>query len=79
MKKLIEIYGWYGMAAILLAYALASFSIISSAGLIYQILNGSGALGVMLASLYKKAYQPAALNLIWTLIAVIALINMFAK
>jgi hypothetical protein len=79
MKKLIEIYGWYGMAAILLAYALASFSIISSAGLIYQILNGSGALGVMLASFHRKAYQPAALNLIWALIAVIALARIFSS
>jgi hypothetical protein len=73
MKKLIEIYGWYGIAALLLAYALVSFSIISAGSLIYQILNGTGALGVMLVSFYKRAYQPATLNLIWTLIAVIAI------
>jgi hypothetical protein len=77
MKKLIEIYGWYGIAALLLAYALVSFSIINAGGLLYQILNGSGALGLMLVSFYKRAYQPAALNLIWTLIAVIAIARIF--
>ncbi len=76
MRKLVELYGWYGMAAIVLAYALVSFSVISATGLTYQILNGTGALGIVLVSIRKKAYQPAALNLIWTLIAVIAIIQL---
>ena len=50
MKKLVELYGWYGMTAIVLAYALASFSAISASGLIYQVLNGTGALGIVFVS-----------------------------
>lgn len=70
-----EIIGWYGTIAIVLAYALLSFNIISSNMLIYQILNGTGALGIVLISLKKKAYQPGVLNIIWVVIAVIAIIN----
>jgi hypothetical protein len=73
MKKLVELYGWYGMAAIILAYALVSFSIIKPTGLAFQILNGTGALGIVFISFHRKAYQPGVLNILWTLIAVIAI------
>jgi heme/copper-type cytochrome/quinol oxidase subunit 2 len=77
MKKniFLEIIGWYGTVAIVLAYALLSFGILNSDDLLYQILNGTGALGVVLISLSKKTYQPAVLNIIWTIIAIIAIIN----
>ena len=73
MKRLVEFYGWYGMAAIIVAYALASFSVIDATGLIFQILNGTGALGMVLISFKKKAYQPGALNILWTIIAIAAI------
>jgi hypothetical protein len=75
MNKLVELYGWYGMTAILLAYALASFSVIDARGLPFQILNGTGALGIALVSFRRKAYQPGALNIVWTLIAIAAIIK----
>ena len=73
MRKLVEVYGWFGMAAIVLAYALASFSLIEATGFTFQILNGTGALGIVFVSFKNKAYQPGVLNLIWTLIALIAI------
>lgn len=75
MKKFIEIFGWYGMIAILVAYALVSFSLLQPTNLIYQILNGTGALGIVLISFYKRTYQPGVLNIIWTLIAIIAILK----
>ncbi len=75
MKKLVELYGWYGMAAILLAYALASFAVIDARGLPFQILNGTGALGIVLVSFHRRAYQPGVLNIIWTLIAIAAILK----
>jgi hypothetical protein len=33
MRKLVELYGWYGMAAIIPAYGLARFSVIESLNL----------------------------------------------
>lgn len=74
-KNLIEIFGWYGMIAIVLAYALVSFSFISANSIWYQFLNGTGAVGIVIISLHKKAYQPGVLNIIWAVIALIAIIN----
>ncbi len=74
--KIIEIYGWYGTVAIILAYVLVSFSVISSNNIWYQILNGTGALGIVIEAFHKKDYQPGVLNVIWTLVAVVALLRM---
>jgi len=74
-KNLIEIFGWYGTAAIVLSYILVSFSFLSANSIWYQLLNVTGAVGIVTISLYKKAYQPAILNIIWTLIAIIAIIS----
>ena len=66
---LLEAIGWYGTGAIVLAYALVSFSVIPSTDFWFQFLNSTGALGIIVISLSKKAYQPAVLNIIWILIA----------
>jgi len=73
---LIEAIGWYGAAAVLLAYALVSFNIISPHGWIYQLLNFTGAIGVLVISYMKRAKQPALLNFVWAVIAFIALIQL---
>ena len=75
MKTFIEIFGWYGAGAILLGYTLVSFDIVSSASLWYHLLNFTGALGIVVVSIYKRAYQPGALNIIWALIAIIAIVR----
>ena len=73
MKLLAEILGWYGAGAILLAYALVSFSVLDSTSVWWQLLNASGALGIVIVSFSKKTYQPGVLNAIWFLIAIIGL------
>ena len=75
MQLLIEIIGWYGTVAIVGAYALNSFNIIGAQSLPYQLLNFTGAIGIVALSLSKKAYQPATLNTIWTIIALIAILK----
>ena len=74
-EKLIELFGWYGTIAIVLAYALISFSILSAQSIWYQLLNCTGAIGIVVLSFYKSAYQPGVLNIIWALIALVAIIN----
>lgn len=74
-SKFFELIGWYGTVAIVGAYALLSFSIIQSNSLPYQLLNLTGAIGIAIVSLYKKTYQPGVLNIIWTVIALVAIIN----
>lgn len=74
--NLIEAGGWYGAAAVLLAYALVSFNVISPHGWIYQLLNFTGAVGVLIISYMKRAKQPALLNFVWAVIALVALIQL---
>lgn len=75
MQKLIELFGWYGTVAIVTAYALVSFSVLQPTDIAYQLLNGTGALGIVLVSLHKRAYQPGMLNIVWTIIAAVAIIK----
>jgi len=79
MKKkrqpLIEILGWYGTIAIVGAYGLSSFLLIKPDSLAYQFLNLTGALGLLVDTFYKKDVQPAVLNIIWSVIAVIAIVQ----
>lgn len=78
MNKIIdEIIGWYGAAAILLAYALVSFNIFTGSSIWYQILNGTGAFGIVYISYKKKDYSPCVLNIFWAIIALIAIIRIF--
>jgi hypothetical protein len=74
-----EIIGWYGTAAIMGAYASNSFGMLDATNIWYQILNGTGAVGIVLISIKKKAYQPATLNAIWTVIAIIGLIQILTR
>jgi hypothetical protein len=72
-KRFIEVIGWYGVGAILVAYGLVSFSIVSSNTYVYQLLNITGAAAVAWQSWQKRDVQPVALNIIWAIIAGLAL------
>lgn len=76
-KGWVEIIGWYGVIAILLAYLLNSLNIINSSNIFYSLLNLTGALGIIFDAWKQKNYQPAVLNIIWAFIAVITLIKLF--
>ena len=78
-KQLKDIAGWYGAGTILLAYILVSFGLISSKSYMFQLLNFTGAIGIVTISFAKKAYQPAMLNLVWMIIALIAIISLLLK
>ena len=78
MKKqniVAETAGWYGTAAILLAYALVSFGAVSSDSAVFQLLNLTGAIGIIVIALNKKVMQSVILNLFWAIVALIALVN----
>ncbi len=72
-NKFVETLGWYGVVAVITAYALLSCNVIISESFYYQFLNLSGASMIALISFYKKNLQPAVLNVIWSLVAIVAL------
>ncbi|MEK9167497.1 MAG: hypothetical protein AAB613_02035 [Patescibacteria group bacterium] len=74
MMEIKQIIGWYGVIVILAAYALNSFGIISAeGGVLYQFLNLTGSLGIVISSFAQRDYQPVVLNAIWLIIALIGL------
>lgn len=76
--KFDEFLGWIGAAAIIVAYALNTFGIITTHDISYHVLNLCGALGIIYISAKKKVYQPTVVNSIWFVIAFIALIKILA-
>lgn len=70
-----EILGWYGVAALLGAFVLVSFGAISAQDALFQILNVTGAVGIVVDALAQKNWQPAVLNIVWGLIGLFALIK----
>ncbi len=73
--KLIELMGWYGTVAIIGAYILVSFNMLNSTSITFQLLNLSGSMGLVALSYNKKVYQGAVLNVVWSGIAVAALVK----
>lgn len=71
----IDIIGWYGIVAVLLAFALTSWRIIPQ-GWSSNLLNLTGAIAIVIQTASRRVYQPAVLNSIWTLIALAAIIRL---
>lgn len=70
-----ELAGWYGTAALMLAYFLVSFTIVPADGLIFPLLNVTGGLGLMIVAASKKVPQLVLLNVFWVLIGLAAIIR----
>ena len=67
--------GWYGMVAILLAYGLLSFNFLHPHDFSYQLLSGSGAIGLIFEASHQNDRPVVVLNSIFALIAIISLIR----
>lgn len=68
--------GWYGATAIVGAYALVIFRVFGSESVPYQVLNLTGALGIIVVSAAKGVTQSVVLNVFWAVIAIVALIHL---
>ncbi len=75
-RILVETVGWYGAAGLLSAYLLSSFGILHADQALYQVLNVTAAIGIVIVSLSKKNYQPAVLDIIWASVGIVALVRM---
>ncbi len=75
--RFITFLGWYGMIAILVAFAGVSFQLIQPTSLTYQLLNLTGALGLFIETLSKKDYPASGLNIVFAGIALVALLKLF--
>lgn len=71
-----EVIGWYGPVALILAYALASFGLLEPKSYLFQTLNLTGSLALIVVSAVKKVYQSVVLNIFWSAIAIISLLQL---
>lgn len=69
--------GWIGTAAYLLSYLLLTIGKMKSSQLSYQSLNLLGAAGLTIHSGMLGDFPNFAVNLVWGLIASVALISIF--
>lgn len=64
---------WCAVGAILTAYIGANVGLLDTTQWPYQMLNAVGALVLVVSSAHKKHFQPLVLNLVWFVVAFIAL------
>jgi hypothetical protein len=79
MNILIETLGWVGSIEILAAYGLTSFQKLKTDTVLFQSLNLSGGIFLIINSIYHEAYPFTFINSIWVLIALPALIRIIRK
>jgi hypothetical protein len=78
-KLLIDVAGWTGVVALLVAYGLVSTKRMDGESFAYQALNIAGAGLLIVNSLYYGAYPSVVINVIWIGIGFFALFRVWKK
>jgi hypothetical protein len=79
MKIIIEIIGWIGSIEVLLAYGLNTYQKIRSDSPVFYFLNLTGGIFLIVYTVYKEAFANAFINIVWVLIAIVAIAKMLSK
>jgi len=79
MKLLIDILGWIGSIAVLLAYGLNSYQKLRSDSPVFYLLNLVGGILLIVYSYYKGAFANTFINVVWVMVAVPALIKVLLR
>jgi hypothetical protein len=79
MKTLIEVLGWIGSLEVLLAYGLNSYQKLRSDSPVFYLLNLTGGILLIIYTVYKDALASAFINIVWVLIAAIAIFRLITK
>lgn len=70
---LVDIIGWIGAAALLVAYALVSTRRVEGDSTVYQTMNLVGSVLLIVNTVHYGAYPSSFLNLVWGAVAIYAL------
>ncbi len=71
--------GWIGAILLLLAYALVSFKKLAADSLTYQGMNVAASILLAVNTLYHRAYPSSFVNIVWTFIAIFAILTVVRK
>jgi hypothetical protein len=72
----VEIIGWLASILIVGAFALNSFGKIDATSKLYQFANLIGGIFFIINTIYHKAYPSAVVNVVWVIIAIVALLKL---
>lgn len=75
MTLLIDVLGWSGAGALLIAYALVSLKKLAGDSTAFQLLNVVGSLLLIINTSYHGAYPSAVVNGVWIVIGIVALFH----
>ncbi|MBM3129640.1 MAG: hypothetical protein FJ009_13570 [Chloroflexi bacterium] len=70
---LINLIGWIGSAAVILAYVLVSLNRLRGDSVVYQLLNLLGGMFLIVNTIFWGAYPSTFVNFVWVCIALFAL------
>ncbi len=70
---IIDIIGWSGVAALLVAYGLVSTKKLEGDSFLYQLLNLVGSILLIINSFFYGAFPSVGVNIAWVGIAIFAL------
>lgn len=76
-ERLVEFLGWYGAVAILVGFFLVTFCYISPQSQIYLFLNLTGAFGICVEAMKKRALPSVFLNGVYFIVAFVAIVKYF--
>jgi hypothetical protein len=76
-KIIIDITGWFGSVCVLAAYGMLSLHKLTAHSRLYQILNISGSLCLIINTIFYSAYPSTFVNIVWLIIAIFALVNIY--
>lgn len=79
MKLLIDVLGWLGSVEVLLAFGLNTYQKIKSDSALYLVLNLTGGICLIMYSFYYGAFANTFINVVWALVAIIALAKRMIK
>jgi histidinol phosphatase-like PHP family hydrolase len=71
--------GWVGAFLLLLAYALVSFKRLPADSMVYQGMNVVASILLAVNTLYHRAYPSSFVNIVWTFIAIFAILTVVRK
>ena len=72
---LINLVGWTGSAAVILAYVLVSLNRLRGDSVAYQLLNLVGGLFLIVNTIFWGAYPSTFVNFVWVCIALFAIVR----
>jgi hypothetical protein len=73
MIDVFSLFGWIGMALILLAYFFLAVKKLKANSIVYNLLNAFGGLGLVANTFVTKSWPSVALNIAWIAIAIFSI------